>query len=97
MNFKYGDLIVKCGQCGDEQLIEEAVTDGRAIYLFNDTDSYLRLKCDKCETSMEMRMRESTNIDPDLLIEDATILEETVNPIVQDEELPKEVTTEEVI
>ena len=39
--FKYGSLIIKCHQCGNEEVIEDLVTDGRDIYLFNHDDSFL--------------------------------------------------------
>lgn len=96
MDFKYGDLIVRCGKCGEEQLIEEMVTDGRAIYLFNQVDSYLKLNCPKCDISMEMRMVESKNVDPELLIEEAQIVEE-INKTIENEELPQESSTEEIV
>lgn len=53
-DFKYGDLIIKCHQCGNVKVVEEMVTDGRAIYLFNKKDSYLRLICPECNVTMEM-------------------------------------------
>ena len=53
-DFKYGNLIIKCHQCNGVQLLEEMVTDGRAIYLFNKKDSYLRLTCPECNITMEM-------------------------------------------
>ena len=60
MDFPYGDLVVICNQCGNKQVLETMVTDGRAIYLFNKNDSYLKLKCDKCNASMEIRMEPNT-------------------------------------
>ena len=65
-DFLYGDLIIRCNQCGNEQLVEEMVTDGRAIYIFNKYDSSLKLSCDKCKISMEMLIRESEVIDDEL-------------------------------
>lgn len=56
MNFKYGDLVVKCHQCGGEEILEPLVTDGRALYLFNHDDSYLKLTCTKCDITMEMKI-----------------------------------------
>jgi len=90
MDFKYGELIVKCHQCGDVQILEEYVTDGRAIYLFNKDDSYLRLHCPKCDITMEMCLQPSK-------IEDAEIIEETSKEIKEDEKLQEEITTAEVI
>lgn len=82
---KYGDLIVKCHQCGGTQLREPLITDGRAIYLFNHDDSYLMLSCPDCNISMEMRIvpNDKANAELEDKIEDAEIVE--IN-----EELPKE-------
>ena len=91
MDFKYGDLVIKCHQCGDEEILEEMITDGRAIYLFNKNDSYLRLHCSKCDITMEM------SIIPSKVADDAEILEETKNEVIENEELPEEVAAEEVI
>jgi transcription elongation factor Elf1 len=95
MEFKYGDLIIKCLQCGGEQVLEELVTGGRAIYILNNTDQYLRLHCPDCNISMEMRMRPSENIDDELKDEEITNIEELKT--TNDEELPKEGTEEEVV
>ena len=54
MEFKYGNLVIKCHQCGEVQVIEELVTDGRCLYLFNKDDSYMKLHCPKCDITMEM-------------------------------------------
>ncbi len=83
--FKYGDLVVVCGACGDIQVLEELVTVGRAIYIFNRDDSYLHLECPKCGISMDMRMRPSENIDDELKEDQA------------DEKLQEESPAEEVV
>ena len=62
LDFKYGTLIIKCNKCGNEQICEDLVTDGRAIYLFNKEDSLLKLNCPTCDISIEMRIRPSINI-----------------------------------
>ena len=90
--FKYGDLIVKCHQCGGEEILEALVTDGRALYLFNHDDSYVRLNCPKCNITMEMKMIPSVN-PPEDIVDDFI---EDVTPI-ENEELPQEVTAEEVV
>jgi len=54
MDFKYGTLVIKCHQCGESQVIEELVADGRCIYLFNKDDSYIKLHCPSCNITMEM-------------------------------------------
>ena len=54
MDFKYGDLIIKCHQCGEVQVVEELVTEGRCLYLFNKNHSYVKLHCPKCDITMEM-------------------------------------------
>lgn len=54
MDFKYGNLVIKCHQCGGVQVIEELVTEGRCLYLFNKADSYVKLHCPDCDITMEM-------------------------------------------
>jgi ribosomal protein S27E len=81
-DFKYGDLIVKCHQCGNIQVVEELITDGRAIYIFNKKDSWFRLSCPECNITMEMSMRPSVNVE----------IEE-----VKNEELPQESSSEETV
>lgn len=56
-DFKYGDLIIKCHQCGKIQIVEELVTDGRAVYIFNKKDSWFRLHCPDCNITMEMSIQ----------------------------------------
>jgi hypothetical protein len=80
--FKYGSLIIKCHQCGNEEIIEDLVTDGRAIYLFNHDDSFLKLECKKCDIMMEMSLKPSANAP-----------EEEIDY----EELPKETSAEETV
>lgn len=84
MSFKYGDLVVRCHQCGDEQLIETLVTGGRAIYFLNADESNLILRCDKCKVSMEMIMVPTPGVEDELKEE-------------ENEELPKEITEEETV
>ena len=68
LDFRFGDLIVKCHQCGYTEVMESMVTDGRAVYLFNKNDSYLKLHCPKCDITMEMRIQPTANVDePDEL------------------------------
>lgn len=90
MDFKYGDLIIKCHQCGGEELVEESITDGRAIYLFNTHDNYIKLHCPVCNITMEMSIVPSKNAPEEDVIETETIIE-------SNEELPKEVTAEETV
>ena len=71
-DFKYGDLIIKCHKCGGIQVVEKMVTDGRAIYIFNNNDSYIKLHCPDCDITMEMRMVASEDVDPELLDEELT-------------------------
>jgi uncharacterized Zn finger protein len=80
--FKYGSLIIKCHQCGNEEVMEDLVTDGRAIYLFNHDDSFLKLHCTKCDITMEMSLKPSVNAP-----------EEEIDY----EELPEEITAEETV
>jgi len=89
--FKYGDLITKCHQCGGEQLIEELITDGRAIYLFNHDDSYIKLHCPDCNITMEMRIVPNDKANTE--IEDV-IVEELIVP---NEELQEEGLTEKTV
>ena len=101
MDFKYGDLIVKCHQCGGEEVIEELVTDGRAIYLFNREDSFVKLNCTKCDITMEMRIRPNVEANEKAEIEasDATAIKgkELKQDIIKDEELQKEVAQKEIV
>jgi hypothetical protein len=94
-NFKQGDLILKCHVCGNEELLEPKITDGRALYLFTHDDSYLKLACGKCKSSLEMKIVRNDSYE----VEDAVIIEETTNekPLTNEEELPQEVTAEEVV
>lgn len=94
MDFPYGDLVVICNQCGNKQVLETMVTDGRAIYLFNKNDSYLKLKCDKCGASMEIRMEPNTDIGSEDLTEP-----QSSEPIIEtnNEEFPEKSPTEESI
>jgi len=62
-DFKYGNLVVKCHQCGGEELIETMVVEGRAIYLFNKTESFVKLHCPKCNIDMSMKINEVTDKD----------------------------------
>ena len=98
-NFKYGDLIIKCHQCGNEEIVEELVTDGRAVYLFNHDESFLKLHCTKCDITMEMSLKPSAN--PPLDEEDVTdaeILDESTDEnYVEDEKLQEEITEEKNI
>lgn len=94
LDFKYGDLIVKCHQCGAKTILEEAVTDGRAIYLFNKNDSYLKLHCDKCNITMEMCM------EPSVSVNIPTVEEELKSDKIEEveyEELPQEAPTKEIV
>ena len=61
MDFKYGDIILDCPQCGTRTILAENLVDGRAIYLFQRHDSYVRLECPNCKIALEMRMIESAN------------------------------------
>ena len=88
MDFKYGNLCIKCHQCGNIQIVEELVTDGRAIYLFNKEDSYIKLNCPECDITMEMCIVPNEEANAEF---NDTNLEKT------NEELPKEVATEETV
>jgi hypothetical protein len=90
MDFKYGDLIIKCHQCGEVQVVEELVTEGRCLYLFNKDDSYIKLHCPKCDITMEMSIvpNEATNAEAEDVIEDATI--EDTNEELQEASIPEE-------
>lgn len=92
MDFKYGDLIIKCHQCGEVQVVEELVTEGRCLYLFNKDDSYIKLHCPKCDITMEMCIvpNEGANAE----YEDATVVE---NESTKDEELQEASIPEETV
>jgi len=104
MDFKYGDLVIKCHQCGEIQEIEHLVTDGRCIYLFNKDDSYIKLHCPKCDITMEMCIM--PNAEANTAAEDIVELEETsfsevldesTDENYSDEELSEKVIEEEII
>ena len=101
-DFKYGDLIIKCHKCGGIQVVEKMVTDGRAIYIFNNNDSYIKLHCPVCDITMEMRMVASEDVDPELLDEELTeaLDEDLRDPIANKEvesvEDPKEAEVEPI-
>ena len=94
-DFRYGDLIIKCHQCGNIKVVEEMVTDGRAIYLFNKKDSWLRLTCPECNITMEMCLipNESANAE----IEDVIVASPEIELIETDENFSKESPTEKNI
>lgn len=89
MDFKYGDLQIKCHQCGGVQLLEELVTEGRCVYLFNKDDSFIKLHCPECDITMEMCI--VPNVVANAEYEDSIKVVET------NEELQEESTEAEVI
>lgn len=99
MDFKYGNLIIKCHQCGEEQLIEELVTDGRCLYLFNKDDSYIKLHCPKCDITMEMRIIPDVEANAEYADDLANVEMSVVNEdeIVVNEELQENSPSEETI
>ena len=90
MDFKYGNLIIKCHQCGDVQVIEELVTDGRCIYLFNKADSYIRLRCPVCDITMEMCIVPDEEANAEYA-DEAVKTDEIENEKFQEEGTPAEV------
>ena len=93
MDFKYGDLVVTCGQCGNTETLDTYVTDGIDIMLFNKHDSYFRMKCTSCGSSLDIRLVPSKDADDDIL---TTTDEEIINTEVN-EELSQENPIEEII
>jgi uncharacterized Zn finger protein len=89
MDFKYGDLIIKCYQCGSVQLVEELIDQGRCIYLFNQDDSSLKLHCPECDTTMEMRIVPNEKANAEFA--------EDIVEIASDEELQEESPAEETV
>jgi ribosomal protein S27E len=98
--FQFGDMIIKCHQCGKEQILEELVTDGRAIYLYNVEGNGLKLTCPDCDITMEMCIKPSENT-PEKELEDELDSEELEEGVTEEyipyEELQEEVTTEETV
>jgi len=88
MDFKYGDLVTECGQCGHIDTIDTYITSGIDIMLFNKHDSFFRVKCTNCGAEITVRLVPSANADEDI------ITPVTVN---NDEELPQESPSEETI
>ena len=50
-NYEYGDLAIKCGVCGHEQIIDTNVKGGITIVLPTTKEHKLQLICEKCEKS----------------------------------------------
>jgi hypothetical protein len=90
MTFKYGDLVIKCHQCGNIEVVEEMVTDGRALYLFNTEGSWIKLHCPVCDITMEMSLQPNEKANAEYA-EETNVIEKT------NEELPKESITEETV
>ena len=88
--FDVGDLIIKCHQCGETQLVESLVRDGRAIYLFTTHDSSLKLTCPKCKITMEMTIVPTE-------FEDETEEELLKEGEQKDEELSEKSSSEETV
>ena len=94
-DFRYGDLIIKCHQCGNIKVVEEMVTDGRAIYLFNKKDSWLRLTCPECNITMEMCLVPNENANAE--IEDVIVASPEIELIETDEKLSQASPTKETV
>jgi hypothetical protein len=62
MDFPMGDLVIRCLKCGNRKVLEEGVTDGRGIYLFNRHDSAFGMSCPICEIGLEIRLEPSIEI-----------------------------------
>jgi hypothetical protein len=53
--FEYGDLQVICKKCGATQTLDKSIKNGIQITLLTNPNSFLFLKCDKCDSGMELR------------------------------------------
>ena len=56
--FEYGDLKIICRKCGHEQTIDTKVKGGIQVTLLTNRQSFLDLKCDKCDSHMVFKMVE---------------------------------------
>ena len=61
-NYEYGDLAIKCGICGHEQIIDTNVKGGITIVLPTTKEHKLQLMCEECKKSdMSIYFLEAAN------------------------------------
>jgi len=84
--FKYGDLVVECAQCGNVDTIDTYISTGIDVMLFNNPESFFRVKCTSCGSELTVRLIPSSNVDEDIIEEE-----------IKHEEFPQETHTEETI
>lgn len=98
--FPFGDMIIKCHQCGNEEVLEELVSNGRAIYLYNVEGNGIKLHCPICDITMELTIKASENTPEQELENELTskVFEEGITEeYIPYEELQKETSTEETV
>jgi ribosomal protein S27E len=95
--FQFGDMIIKCHQCGKEQILEELVTDGRAIYLYNVEGNGMKLHCPDCDITMELTIKPSENTPERELENELTLVDTEYEELEEPVEELEEGVTEEYI
>ena len=60
-SFEYGDLVVICGKCGKEQVIDTNIAKGIQLNILTNHKYMLELKCDGCDSHMILKFKESKN------------------------------------
>lgn len=60
--FEYGDLVVQCS-CGQQQILHKGISDGIQLVITPREDSFIQLRCDKCEASIKLCMIEGVKPD----------------------------------
>jgi hypothetical protein len=57
--FEYGDLWLRCSNCGFEEVVEKGIKDGIQFVLPTTEEHKLKLGCSKCGVSLVMDYTES--------------------------------------
>jgi len=81
-HFPYGDLVKICRKCGHIQTLDKQIKSGIQITLLTNTQSFLHLECEKCDSGMELRFSEcEAPIEEE--VEDNTEHEVTAEDVVE--------------
>jgi len=90
LDFKYGDVVLKCHNCNTITTFEPNVKEGRALYLVQKNDVYYKFECPSCKVALEIRMIPSVNPPTDNE-DEIEIIEEDTNEELQEEGLEEEI------
>jgi hypothetical protein len=95
--YEYGNLAVVCS-CGSVQILGEGVEQGIQITLVNKEDSFIQLRCDKCNADIKLCLLEGIKPEVPLTEEDLKHLEsEEPNTEITDEVIQEESKEESVL